>query len=60
MMAATLESMQDRLERIAPLGRIGKPDDIAGTVTFLSSWASSNITGAVIPVDGEINLQANL
>jgi NAD(P)-dependent dehydrogenase (short-subunit alcohol dehydrogenase family) len=60
MMAATLESMQERLERIAPLGRIGKPDDIAGIVTFLSGWASSYITGAVIPVDGGINLQANL
>ncbi|TGN65053.1 SDR family oxidoreductase [Nocardioides eburneiflavus] len=58
MMAATLESHQERLESTAPLRRIGKPDDIAGTVVFLSSWASSYITGAVIPVDGGINLQA--
>lgn len=57
MMAATLEAEQERLENTAPLRRIGKPDDIAGIVTFLSSWASSYITGAVIPVDGGISLQ---
>lgn len=35
-----------------PLGRTGVPDDLAGTVVFLSSEASDYITGQIIPVDG--------
>jgi NAD(P)-dependent dehydrogenase (short-subunit alcohol dehydrogenase family) len=35
-----------------PLGRWGRPEEIAGPVLFLSSEAASFITGAIIPVDG--------
>ncbi len=35
-----------------PLGRWGKPADIAGAVVFLCAPAASFITGAVVPVDG--------
>lgn len=35
-----------------PLGRIGDPIDVAGTVVFLASSAASLITGANILVDG--------
>jgi NAD(P)-dependent dehydrogenase (short-subunit alcohol dehydrogenase family) len=35
-----------------PLGRFGNPDEIVGPVLFLSSEASSMVTGAVLPVDG--------
>lgn len=35
-----------------PLGRIGQPVDVAGTVVFLASPAASLITGANILVDG--------
>jgi len=35
-----------------PLGRWGKPVDIAGTVVFLCSPAASFVTGAIMPVDG--------
>ncbi|MCE7003935.1 glucose 1-dehydrogenase [Kibdelosporangium philippinense] len=37
-----------------PMGRVGKPEDIAGTAIFLSSPAGAYLTGAVIPVDGGI------
>ena len=35
-----------------PLGRIGRPADMAGIAVFLASRASAYITAAVIPVDG--------
>jgi NAD(P)-dependent dehydrogenase (short-subunit alcohol dehydrogenase family) len=54
MMAATLESFGDEIAASAPLGRIGRPDDMAGTAIFLSSRAGAYLTGTVIPVDGGI------
>jgi 3-oxoacyl-[acyl-carrier protein] reductase len=38
------------------LGRIGKPDDIAGVVAFLASDEAAWITGHVIGVDGGIRV----
>ena len=38
-----------------PMGRVGRPDDVAGTAIFLSSRAGSYLTGAVIPVDGGVS-----
>lgn len=35
-----------------PSLKLGRPEDIAGLVVFLSSRASSHINGAVITVDG--------
>lgn len=35
-----------------PVGRMGRPEEIADTVLYLCSDAASFITGAVIPVDG--------
>jgi NAD(P)-dependent dehydrogenase (short-subunit alcohol dehydrogenase family) len=54
MMHATLEAFGDQIAAMAPLRRIGKPSDMAGTAIFLASQAASYITGAVIPVDGGI------
>jgi len=39
------------IDRI-PLGRIGKPMEVAGTVLFLASEAASLITGEIVMVDG--------
>jgi 3-oxoacyl-[acyl-carrier protein] reductase len=35
-----------------PLGRIGKPIDVAGSVLFLTSAAANHITGQTVIVDG--------
>jgi NAD(P)-dependent dehydrogenase (short-subunit alcohol dehydrogenase family) len=53
-MAATLETFGKEIAARSPLGRIGRPDDMAGVVVFLTSRAGSYVTGAVIPVDGGI------
>jgi NAD(P)-dependent dehydrogenase (short-subunit alcohol dehydrogenase family) len=54
MMAATLESFGEQIAASAPLKRIGRPDDMAGTALFLTSRAGAYLTGAIIPVDGGI------
>ena len=55
---ALTQALQDDHERSeaiiarTPLGRWGKPGDVAGTVVFLCSPAAEFVTGAIIPVDG--------
>ena len=52
MMAHTLEEYGEQIKSSVPRGRIGVPEDMAGVSIFLSSKASSYITGSIIPVDG--------
>jgi len=54
MMAATLDAFGEQIKAQAPLKRIGRPDDMAGTAIFLASRAGAYLTGAIIPVDGGI------
>jgi NAD(P)-dependent dehydrogenase (short-subunit alcohol dehydrogenase family) len=38
--------------RNTPMRRLGRADEVAGTVAFLCSPAAGFISGAVIPLDG--------
>jgi len=44
--------VRSRLVARAPLGRTGRPEEIANLACFLASDEASYMTGAVIPVDG--------
>lgn len=58
MMAATLEAFKPQIEANIPLGRIGTPQDVAGTCVFLSSRAGSYVNGATITIDGGSTVSA--
>lgn len=42
----------EQVKALTPLGRLGKPEEVAATITFLASPGASYITGQVIPVNG--------
>ena len=50
------EQLQQAMLANTPLGRFGDPEDVAGAVRFLSSDASSFITGEVLLVDGGLGM----
>ncbi|ORZ02239.1 hypothetical protein BCR43DRAFT_554819 [Syncephalastrum racemosum] len=52
MMAETLRKHGDEIKAAVPVGRVGTPEDVAGTCIYLSSRAGNYTTGATIVVDG--------
>ena len=51
MTEAILERAESIVAGSTPMGRIGKPGEIAPTVLFLASEGASYITGQVVPID---------
>jgi len=43
---------EEELKKLVPLGRFGKPEEVAELVGFLASESSSYITGEVISING--------
>lgn len=41
-----------------PMGRVGRPDDLAGTLLYLTGRAGAYTTGAVAPLDGGLHCAA--
>jgi len=44
------------MEEKVPMGRLGKPEEIANTYAWLASDEASYVTGAVIEVSGGVTL----
>jgi 3-oxoacyl-[acyl-carrier protein] reductase len=52
MTAALEDTYKEKLFEQIPLGRLGKPEDVAGVVLFLASDDAAYMTGQVLSVDG--------
>ncbi|MBF6559222.1 MAG: SDR family oxidoreductase [Candidatus Binataceae bacterium] len=54
------EEFRRAMGKIHPVGRMGEPEEIANTVTFLASDEASFITGAAYIVDGGLTAQTGI
>jgi len=55
MSSLALDKDPERKKKVlsrTPLGRLGKPEEIADAALFLVSPSSAYITGVILPVDG--------
>ncbi len=48
----TVQDFYKNIEKDIPIGRLGKPEEIAQVVTFLASEGAGYITGVALQVDG--------
>jgi len=53
---ALYEGREEKVAAAYPLGRLGVPEDVAGTVAFLCSPDAAWITGQTIVIDGGVTL----
>jgi 3-oxoacyl-[acyl-carrier protein] reductase len=47
-----IDDVADEMKKEIPMGRFGRPEEIAAVAGFLASPAASYVTGTSIPVDG--------
>ena len=47
-----LQGGEEAMAKLNPNGRLGVPEDIAGTVVYLCSRAASHLNAANITIDG--------
>ena len=52
MSVRAVEQGRAQIERLTPMGRIGRPGELGNVVVFLASDAARYVTGHVLPVDG--------
>ena len=51
------EEVKSEVQRRSPLGRMGEPEDICGTVYFLCTKEASWLTGQTVVIDGGTSFQ---
>jgi len=56
MTRALSEEQKSALLAQIPLGRLGRPEDVAAAVAYLASPAAAYVTGAVLHVNGGMYL----
>jgi len=55
-LAAGNERLVEALKKAIPMGRLGRPEDVAGTVAFLASDDASFMTGQTLSVSGGLTM----
>ncbi|ELA6610338.1 SDR family NAD(P)-dependent oxidoreductase [Vibrio alginolyticus] len=56
MISTNSDEMMEQIVNAVPLKRIAEPQEVADIIVFLTSQASSSITGATLPIDGGMTM----